>query len=44
MKYIKIPKDFYKPLKYKVQFDWLAYYKLVLFNRIERLKKILNGK
>lgn len=27
-RYIKIPPNFFKPLKYKVNFDWTSYFKI----------------
>lgn len=32
LKKIKINKDFYKSLDYKVKFDWESYYEIQLFN------------
>ena len=38
-KYIKIPKDFFKPLKYKINWDWDSYFKIKRFKKLKSINK-----
>ena len=42
-KYIKIPKDFFKPLKYKINWDWDSYFKIRRLAVLEDLFNKLKG-
>ena len=38
-KHIKIPKNYFSKLNFKIKFDWLSYYKIRSRSEIELLKK-----